>query len=94
MPLNKVDAYFTDLKLSGVFDQIKGLIVGRPFRYNKEQVRKFKEVILENTKDCDFPILYGADIGHTNPIITIPLGAEVKIDSEKDIFSINETGVV
>lgn len=88
-PLPEVDAQLADLEIAGIFKEIKGLIVGRPFRYSDEEVEKFKEVILDNTKDYDFPILYGVDIGHTDPQITVPLGTTVEINSleNKFIFS-------
>ncbi len=88
-PLAEVDAQLANLDLAGIFNQIKGLIVGRPFRYNDEETEKFKEIILDNTRDYSFPILFGVDIGHTDPQITIPLGAKSKIDSEKNLFEIN-----
>ncbi len=88
-PLPNVDSYLTELRIAGIFEKIKGLIVGRPFRYNQNEVEKFKEIILENTKGYDFPICYGVDIGHTDPIITVPLGAEVELDSEEDVFRIH-----
>lgn len=88
-PLAEVDAQLADLETAGVFKEIKGLIIGRPFQYTKEEEDKFKEIILDNVKDFDFPILYGVDVGHTDPQITIPLGAEVEIDSEDNSFKIN-----
>jgi muramoyltetrapeptide carboxypeptidase len=88
-PLAEVDAQLADLEIAGIFKEIKGLIVGRPFKYSDEENKKLKEVILENTKDYDFPILYGADFGHTDPQITIPLGCISEIDSEKNKFKIN-----
>jgi len=87
-PLPDVDAFLSDLDNAKIFSQIKGLIIGRPFQYSNEDFEKFKKIILDNTKDYDFPILFGADIGHTDPQITIPLGAEVKINSEKNNFEI------
>ncbi len=84
--LPNVDAFLADLNNSKVFSEINGLIVGRPFKYSGEDVEKFKEIILDNTKEYDFPILYGVDIGHTDPQITIPLGTNVEIDSEKNLF--------
>ncbi|MHA2495056.1 MAG: S66 family peptidase [Candidatus Hodarchaeales archaeon] len=87
-PLEAVDSYLTDLKLSNVFDEIVGLVFGRPFRYIEEDTEKLKAVILENTKEYDFPILFGVDVGHTDPQITVPLGALVEITSENNLFKI------
>ncbi len=87
--LAEVDSQLGDLDIVGIFKEIRGLIIGRPFGYSKEDVEKFKEIILDNTKDYDFPILFGVDIGHTDPQITIPIGAETCIDSERDLFKID-----
>ncbi len=87
-PLSYVDSYLADLNNTGIFNKIKGLIVGRPYKYNEEDSKKFQDIILDNSKEYNFPILYGADIGHTDPQITIPLGAEIELDSEKNLFKI------
>jgi len=91
--LAEVDAQLCDLRISGIFDEIRGMIVGRPFGYTDEEKEKLKEIIIDNTKGYNFPILYGVDIGHTDPQITIPLGIKVLIDSEKNIFEFLENGV-
>ena len=91
-PLVCVDAHLADLKLSGVFDQIKGMIVGRPFQYTQDQAQSLRKKILERTEGYKFPILYGADIGHSDPQITVPLGVEARIDSKSDRFEILEAG--
>ncbi len=85
-PLAEVDSLLCNLNLAGIFKQIKGLIIGRPFRYDEKEKEKFKEIILDNTKDYNFPILYGVDIGHTDPQITIPLGVKIRLDSRLNLF--------
>lgn len=92
--LGKIDACLTDLELSGVFGQINGMIIGRPFGHSQEQLKDLIRVIHERTKDYRFPILFGVDIGHTDPILTIPLGVMSKLDSDKNDFSIIESGVI
>jgi len=87
-PISTVDALLADLELAGVFKEISAMIVGRSFHYSKEDTKKLKEIILERTKDYSFPIVLGLDIGHTDPQITIPLGAKAEIDSEKNLFEI------
>lgn len=88
-----IDAYLTDLELSGIFNRIKGMIIGRPFGYGKKQIIQLIEIIKERTKEYNFPVLFNVDIGHTDPIITVPLGTEVKIDSDKNVFEFTESGV-
>ncbi|MFP4402198.1 MAG: LD-carboxypeptidase [Candidatus Nanoarchaeia archaeon] len=91
--IQNVDSLLSDLRILGMFDEIKGIVFGRGFGYTEEEIKQLKESILFNTRDYDFPIVYGVDIGHSDPMLTIPLGVKVTIDSEKNLFSINEKGV-
>jgi len=92
-PLPYVDWYLEQLNILGVFNQIKGLIFGRPFKYSEDDTEMLKKKILERTEDYNFPILFGVDIGHTDPMITIPIGTRVMINSETNIFEFLERGV-
>jgi muramoyltetrapeptide carboxypeptidase len=91
--LSYVDMYLENLNLVGTFSEIKGLIFGRPFLYSEEETKLLKEKLIERTKNYNFPILFGVDIGHSDPQITIPLGVEVELDSENNLFQIIEPGV-
>lgn len=93
-PIDLIDALLTDLRLSGVFDKIGGMVVGRPFGYSEEDSLKLKDLIIEKTKKYNFPILFGADFGHTDPMITIPIGVTAKLNSKEDKFEIIESCVV
>lgn len=91
--VENIDAYLTDLELSGVFKSISGMIVGRPFGYTKEAEDKLTEIIIDRTKKYDFPILYNVDIGHSDPMITVPIGVRARISSKENTFEILEPGV-
>lgn len=91
MPLPVADELLCTLRLAGVFKAIRGLIFGRPFKYSESEESDLKEILLEATDGFDFPILYGADIGHTDPQITIPLGAMSVLNSGSNTFSIDMT---
>lgn len=92
-PLAYVDWYLGQLNVLGVFGQIKGLIFGRPYNYSESDTRLLKKKIIERTEEYAFPILFGADIGHTDPQITIPIGTDVTIDSKTNTFEFLESGV-
>ena len=81
-PLAYVDWYLEQLNILGIFGQIKGLIFGRPYNYSKEDTELLKKKLVERTNEYAFPILYGADIGHTDPQITIPIGVDVGVTAE------------
>ncbi len=91
--VENIDSYLTDLELSGVFKKIKGMIVGRFFGYSEREKKEAIKIIRERTSGYDFPILMNVDIGHSDPMITVPLGVKVKIDSSKNVFEIKESGV-
>ena len=91
--IENIDSYLSDLELSGVFDKINGMIIGRPFGYSKKQLEKLIYIIKEHTKNYTFPILYNVDFGHSDPMITIPIGAMARINSNKDEFVILDNGV-
>lgn len=83
----------TDLELSNLFNEISGMIVGIPYGYNNEEIKQFKKIILEKTSDYNFPILFNVNIGHCDPIITVPIGASVIIDSSNNVFCFSESAV-
>jgi muramoyltetrapeptide carboxypeptidase len=86
-----IDAQLTDLYLSGVLKQISGLIVGRPFGYTQEQTQDLKALLLERTQEFAFPILFNVNIGHADPIATIPYGATARMDSSTNTFAVTTT---
>ncbi|MBN1792265.1 LD-carboxypeptidase [Candidatus Woesearchaeota archaeon] len=88
-PLAYVDSQMQDLKNSHVFNKIKGLVVGRGFGYSEEEIKTFEGIVRKHTKDFNFPVLFNANIGHADPIITLPFGAKVTLDSEKNLFQIS-----
>lgn len=92
-PIADLDSFLSDLDNLGIFKNIKGLIIGRPYFYEAEDNKKLKNIIAYYTKDYTYPILFNANIGHASPIITVPLGANVFLDSQKNVFAIQDAGV-
>jgi len=86
--LEKLDSFLADLDNIGLFDSIKGLIIGRPYRYSTEQVQELKRMILKYAGKKKCPILYNVNIGHTDPIATLRLGSRVGLDSSRNYFRI------
>lgn len=87
-PIDEVDYRLTHLKMLGVFRDIKGLIFGRPYKYSEEDFIKLQEILINHTEGYDFPLLFNADIGHTDPMMTIPIGSFVEINSKKNLFKV------
>ena len=78
-----IDAMLYSLYLRGVFDTISGLIVGR-FKTNTLSNHVF-QLLSKLVKKADIPILCNVDIGHVQPMLSIPLGAYTILDTENDI---------
>lgn len=92
-PISYVDSQLMDLRNAGVFDRIKGLIVGLSFGYNEDEQDELKELIRNHIQKYKFPVLFNVNIGHADPIITVPLGVRANLDSNSKVFSIDESGV-
>jgi len=89
-----VDGILMDYQNMGVFDQISGMLVGRPMRYLEEEKQILREVILQRTRDYTFPVITDMDFGHTSPQMTLPIGCLARLDSDQQRFEITESAVV
>jgi len=91
-----IDRMLMQLKLNGVFDQVRGIILGN-FRYcyAEEPDRSFtlEEVFDQYFSSMKIPVFFGAQIGHTRNKFTIPVGANVYMDADKGIISLMNPAV-
>lgn len=94
LPIDALDSYFADLDNMEIFEKITGLIIGRPYNYSLDEYNELKKIILYYTRKHNYPILLNANIGHCDPIITLPLGADTTMDSKQNKFSVDESNVI
>ena len=83
-----VTYYLRNLGAQGIFDVIKGIVVGKPQeeKYYEEYKAVYKKVLNEFKKE-NLPVLYNVNIGHAFPIGILPLGTDVHVDFiSKKIF--------
>jgi len=88
----RIDRMLTQMKLAGYFRRLAGVAVG-----SFEDCGTPDEVytIVEKTfDDLDIPILAGFQIGHGRTNITIPIGLEATLDSEKHLLSFHKSPVI
>lgn len=79
-----IDRMLFSLKLTGLFDGIKGLLVGSMIDMNDNAVpfgRSVKTMITELLVDCDFPIVFDVPVGHDEENISIKLGADCNFEN-------------
>ncbi len=93
MAQSEIDSFLADLDNLGVFASIAALVIGRPYRYGESETKTLKMMIERYTGKYSYPILYNAPIGHTAPIMTVPLGVRSFLESETNTFELKEKGV-
>ena len=73
---------FSTLKISGIFDKIGGLIVGKHIDFDDRGTgRKHYEILQEVMGEVLFPILAEFDCSHAMPMLTVPIGCRVRLDA-------------
>ena len=89
---NIVTYYLRNLGAQGIFDVIKGIVVGKPQdeKYYEEYKDVYKKVLKEFNKE-NLPVLYNVNIGHAYPIGVLPLGTNVQIDFDNKKFYLVES---
>lgn len=76
-----VERSFSHLKLSGIFDKVSAVILGKHELFDAAgSGRQPIDVLREVLGDQKLPIVNGFDCCHTHPMLTLPLGTRIKID--------------
>ncbi len=83
----RIDRMFNHLKLAGVFDNIKGLVLGS-FR-NCEPSPNFRSRILDILASFDFPIICDMPFGHNIRQDVLPLGQSFYMNTFEHFLEMN-----
>ena len=87
-----VTYYLRNLGAQGIFNVIKGIVVGKP--QDEKYFDEYKEVykkVMQEFKCEDLPILYNVNIGHAYPTGVLPLGTDIRIDFDNKKIHLIET---
>lgn len=89
---NECQRRIAHLKQYGVFDKVKAVVVGYNYdlQKNGDNYPQMEDILLEYTKEYDFPIVKCNDFGHKMVNAVIPIGVEAKIDSDNEKIEIVE----
>ncbi|MGF1482715.1 MAG: LD-carboxypeptidase [Cyanophyceae cyanobacterium] len=93
----RVDRMLTHLKLAGVLDGLAGFVFGQCIDCLPEAdygSLTLEEVLQDHIQPLGVPAWSGAQIGHLEPILTIPIGIEAVIDADIGKIDMLEPGVV
>ena len=89
-----IDRLLTHLRHVGVYDKIRGLVIGRfPSKVGFNKKDSLKMIVDEAVKGYDFPIVSEVDFAHTDPLITIPIGVRCRIDTKNKEITFLEKAV-
>lgn len=94
-PAALVDSRLTQLRQIGVFDQIAGMIIGRPYHCDDSTGVTTGQVVSDKLAGTSFPVLADVDLGHTDPMLTLPIGvrARLAVDGMDYSFGLVEASV-
>ncbi len=89
--ISEIERSFSMLKISGIFDKISGIILGKHELFNDLKTkRKPYEVLLEVLGGKEIPFLADFDSCHTHPMMTLPIGCKIKLDATNKEITILE----
>lgn len=92
-----IDRMLTQLKLSGILDQVNGVVIGKCNKCLPEEPLKsftLTEVLEQHFKAYNKPVFYGAMIGHIENKYTIPIGIKAEMDADKGSIRLLENSVL
>lgn len=90
--LYHIDRMFFNLKRNRYFDQLKGLIIGGMTDMHDNQIPfgyDVKEIVLDITKDYDFPVCFNFPAGHIPDNRALILGREIVLDVNETYTSLD-----
>ncbi len=80
--IGNLDRHIYQLRNAGKLKEVSGILLGQFTRCDKdEEDYTIVDVVLEATKGLKIPVMYNVQSGHDFPMITLPLGAECRMDT-------------
>jgi muramoyltetrapeptide carboxypeptidase len=92
----RVDRMFTQLKLAGVLEKIRGFVFGTCAECGPGEgygSLTFEEIFADHVKPLGVPAWSGAMIGHQMQQWTVPVGAEAEIDATRGTITLQGPAV-
>lgn len=79
--VRNVERALTHLRMLGAFDTAAALLLGRSFRGPEGFEAALRRTVGAFTAEYGVPVVAGMDIGHSDPMLTLPLGVRARVDS-------------
>ena len=86
----RIDRMIVHVKRAGMFDKLKGLIVGHftNITEKKEFGYSLEDLILSHTEKFNFPVCFEAPFGHVMPNYPVIVGSEISMAVKPDTAKI------
>ena len=81
MNAKMIERMLVQLSQQNDFHRIRGLVVGRFGRKSGLSPESVKRLLRACTNNLNVPVIAHVDFGHTNPMITFPIGGACEIDT-------------
>jgi muramoyltetrapeptide carboxypeptidase len=93
----RIDRMLNQLRLAGIFNQIKGIVLGAFIDCNETDPLKktlsLGEVVDDYLSKLKIPVIYNFPNGHIKDIITIPNGIKIKMNASRGFIEYLEGAV-
>lgn len=91
-PTYKIDRMLNQLKKFKVFEKISGVILGdfRNCPPASEEDMPLLDVFKDYLSGINKPVVYNFETGHSEPMLTLPLGAKARLSTSKKRITILE----
>lgn len=99
----KIDRLLTQLRLAGKLQQLRGVLIGNFSDTNSTADSAANIAIAQSRidtlwrqmlKPLNVPVLAGWQSGHSNPNLTLPLGASITLDADRQGIQLQQAIVV
>lgn len=93
----QIEQWLRNYGVQGILGVVNGIVAGRPVGStqgsSRELIEAIKKIVVKEFGRGDIPIVTDVNIGHVDPILTVPNGALATLDPKNKKFSINESGI-
>jgi len=67
------------------FKSVKALVIGRFQKKSEMDIEILRQIIATKEDLHNIPIVANVDFGHTNPLITFPIGGRARVEVDEDV---------
>lgn len=86
-PLYRVDRLLTHLRLAGKLDRLRAVLVGDVAGVERAALER---LLTQELGGLGIPVLAGWRSGHCDPNLTLPMGAQVRLDADQQLLVLEQ----